>query len=118
MQAILKVYKTDVVISGESDNGNSWEKQKVIFYLPNSEKKLAIDFMGEKKTAITKTIKPGQLCNVTYNVESREVGYKWFTNANGISIVPLSPAVQPEVSGQAPQSNVQMPPESQPAFDM
>lgn len=98
----MRVYLVDELIEGTSSNGNPWEKQMVVFEAIGGARKLAVSFMNERKTRITKKLKVGQYCDLTYEVSSREYEGKWFTQVDGIAIVPLSPSVQPtaENSGE------------------
>lgn len=97
MKEYMKVLEVGELISGNSENGNDWEKQQVVFEKTGGLKAryLAVDFMGERKTRTTKKLKPGMLCEVTYEPDSHKWGDKWFTNMEGISVVPLQ-AVAPE----------------------
>lgn len=97
MKEVMKVYLVDGLIEGTSSNGNPWEKQMVVFEaIGGTPRKLAVSFMNERKTRVTKKLQIGQYCEVTYDVSSREYESKWFTQVDGIAIVPLSPSVQPE----------------------
>lgn len=91
MKIYAKVHVVGEVISGTSDNGNDWEKQTIVFKLANSDREtfIAVDFMGERKTRTTKTLKPNDLCEVSYVVNSTEYMGKWYTHAEGISVTPL-----------------------------
>lgn len=93
MKIVGKVYKVDDLVSGQSDNGNDWERQTVVVQtMEEKPRLLAVDFMGLKKTAITQKLTLGQLVTVTATVESREYNGKWFTKLDGISITPWAPA--------------------------
>lgn len=97
MKEVMKVYLVDELIEGTSSNGNPWEKQMVVFEtVGGTPRKLAVSFMNERKTRVTKKLQVGQYCEVTYDVSCREYEGKWFTQVDGISVVPLSPAVQLE----------------------
>ena len=87
MKQVLKVHTVDIVVSGQSARGD-WEKQMVVFELED-EKRLAVTFFGSDLVAITKTLQPNQLCEVVYNVESREYNGKWYTDVKGTRIAPL-----------------------------
>lgn len=90
MKQYVKVVVVDDLISGTSDNGTDWEKQTVVFETTDGKsRKLAIGFMGERKTKTTKKLKPGQLCEVVFEANSHCYGDKWFTNLDGISVTPL-----------------------------
>lgn len=97
MKEVMKVYLVDELIEGTSSNGNPWEKQMVVFEtIGGTNRKLAVSFMNERKTRVTKKLQVGQYCEVTYDVSCREYGGRWFTQVDGVSVVPLSPAVHPE----------------------
>lgn len=92
MKMLLKVAEIGEVLSGTSSNGVDWEKQQVVFNTTDSQNTpIAIDFMGERKTKLSKALKVGQICEVTFVVESHAplAGGRWFTNLNAISLVPF-----------------------------
>lgn len=92
MKIVGKVYKVDDLISGQSDNGNDWEKQTVVVQtMEEKPRLLAVDFMGQKKTAITQKLKLGVLVEIVATVESREYNDKWYTKLDGVSITPYAP---------------------------
>lgn len=92
MKQLLKVAEIGEIISGTSSNGVDWEKQQIVFNTTDGENTcIAIDFMGERKTKLSKALLVGQICEVNYTVESHknQTGDKWFTNVNAVSLVPL-----------------------------
>lgn len=90
MKAYCKVIKTEPVVSGTSDNGNPWERQLVILETMGLEPQtLAVDFMGERRTAKTKSLQPGQVVEVIFAIKCTEYMGKWFTKLEGFSIAPL-----------------------------
>ena len=97
MKVLAKVHFLDEVLSGTSDNGNSWEKQTVVVRVPgeSEDRFLAIEFMGERKTQVTKLLQVGQTVEVTFVIISREHQGKWYTRLDGVSIVPLQTIPQP-----------------------
>lgn len=97
MKVLAKVHFIDEVLSGTSDNGNSWEKQTVVVRVPgeNEDRLLAVEFMGERKTQVTKLLQVGQTVEVTFVINSREHQGKWYTRLDGVSIVPLQTVPQP-----------------------
>lgn len=97
MKVLAKVHFLDEVISGTSDNGNSWEKQTVVVRVPgeSDDRFLAIEFIGERKTQATKLLQVGQTVQVAFAIISREFQGKWYTRLDGISIVPLQTVPQP-----------------------
>lgn len=107
MKEYLKVEKVLDLIEGESGT-NNWEKQTVVFTTTgNKPVLLAIDFMGERKTKITKHLKNGQLCEVSYFARSREYGDKWFTNLEGWSVKLLQPVGEEQTAPPAPAAQGQ-----------
>lgn len=97
MKVLAKVHFLDEVISGTSDNGTDWEKQTVVVALSGESKErlLAIEFMGERKTQVTKMLQIGQVVEVVFGISSREYEGKWYTKLDGVSIVPLQTVPQP-----------------------
>lgn len=97
MELIGKVYKVLDLIEGESSNGQPWEKQTVVVESPNGGGKptyTAVEFMGEKKTAITKTLSVGDLVHVRFYIVCTEYTRadetpNWFTKLDGSSITRL-----------------------------
>lgn len=99
MKQLLKVAEIGEVISGTSSNGVDWEKQQVVFNTTDSKNTMiAIDFMGERKTKLSKALKVGQICEVTFTIESHsnEAGDKWFTNLNAVSLTPFEKVKEEE----------------------
>ena len=99
MKTIGKVHTTTDIISGESSNGQPWEKQTVVIeeQTYGRPKYLAIEFMGEDKTAKTKKLQKGDIVVAEYGINSTE--YKnpntgvssWFTKLDGYRIDKLKP---------------------------
>lgn len=109
MQEFLKVEKVLDLIEGESGT-NQWEKQTVVFSTTgNKPVLLAIDFMGQRKTKITKHLKKGQLCAVSYYPCSREYGGKWFSNLEGLVVKPMQVVGEEHTAPPAPASQNLMP---------
>ena len=103
MKQVLKVHAVDIVVCGQTAQGKDWEKQMVIFKLED-EKRLAVTFFGSDLVTVTKTLQPNQLCEVVYNVESREYNGKWYTDVKGTRIAPLMQGTlqfMPTVGGNA-----------------
>ena len=101
MKMLLKVAVIGEVVSGTSSNGVDWEKQQIVFNTADSQNtQIAIDFMGERKTKLSKALKVGQICEVTFAIESHAnpTGDKWFTNLNAISLVPFEKVKDEEES--------------------
>lgn len=90
MKILVKVHKVDTLIEGQSDNGNYWTKQTVVFETYDTKPKLlAVDFFGDRKTNITNKLQPGQVCEVTFTITSREHNDRWYTQLDGVSITPF-----------------------------
>lgn len=85
MKIIAKVHKVCELIEGHSAAGNWWSKQTVVFATDNG-KMLAVEFFGDRKTALTKGLQTGDVCEVTYALESEEYNGKWFTRVSGIGL--------------------------------
>ena len=107
MKQYLKVVEVQDLISGTSNNGIDWEKQTVVFEKTGDGKRqLAIDFMGERRTRTTKKLRPGQLCEVAFEPNSRKFEDKWFTNLEGYSVTPLAAVVDDgKLVGAEPEDN-------------
>lgn len=97
MKEILKVERVLDLKEGQSDNGVFWEKQTVVFSrMGDSPTMLAVTFVGERKTKVTKCLVVGQVCEVTYGVKSREFEGKWYTDVEGFSCALLQRVQEPE----------------------
>lgn len=84
MKVVAKVKEVCPVITGTSDNGNDWEKQQIVFETCDLEPKvLVIDFMGERKTKTSKTLKVGDKVEVSFVIRCNEYMGKWYTHLEG-----------------------------------
>lgn len=116
MKTFAKVVELCPVISGTSDNGNDWEKQTVVVEtLALEPQVLAIEFMGERKTKMTKPLQKGQQVEVDFVIRSNEYQGRWFTRLDGLRILPMQPAAQPAAQPAQPtppgvQQSIEMPP--------
>lgn len=116
MKVLAQVVKTLDVISGQSDNGNFWEKQTIIVdTLELEPKRLAIEYMGERKTKITKGLKAGEKVEVAFAINCREYMDKWYTRLDGIYCRPMETKEEPPAEPTA-TPNAEMPPTEEPAF--
>ena len=87
MKTNAKVLEVGLLISGESDNGTPWDKQQVVVETMELEpQQLDIDFMGERRTKTTKTLKTGDEVTVSFGIRCRKWADKWFTNLEGYGI--------------------------------
>lgn len=84
-ETIAKVHKVCELIEGHSAAGVWWSKQTVVFATDNG-KMLAVEYFGDRKTALTKALHPGDICGVTYTIESEEYNGKWYTRISGIGL--------------------------------
>lgn len=110
MKEYTKVFFVGPLVEGTSDNGNHWERQTVVFETIGCEqKKLAVEFMGERKTAYTKDLEYGQEVCVEFVIDCREYMGKWYTRLEGRSVKSLR-ATSGEPEDRAAQET--MPPES------
>lgn len=116
MKAFCRVMEVCPVISGTSDNGNDWEKQTVVFEtLALEPQTLAIEFMGERRTKQTKTLKAGQQVEVTFGINCREYLGKWYTRLDGFGVTPMKPEEAPKPA-EGEQAQMEMP--AAPAEDL
>ena len=111
MKDYMKVVLVDDVVSGQSENGNDWERQMVVFETTGENRRyLAVEFMGERKTKMTKTLKHGDLCEVVYQPNSREYQGKWYTRLDGISVRVLEARPAPAEAPAAKEEEPTAPP--------
>lgn len=101
--AIVKV--VEPVISGTSDNGNDWERQTVVVETCDIEPKtLAIEFIGERKTKGTKTLREGDRVEVTFGIRCNEFKGKWYTRLEGSSCTLLARAEMRPIATPDPEA--------------
>ena len=87
MKVRAKVLEVEPLISGTSDNGNDWEKQQVVVETVELDPQvLAVDFMGQRRTEVTKTLTAGDIVIVDFKIRCRKWGDKWFTGLDGIFV--------------------------------
>ena len=87
-----KVIKLLPVQSGVSKAGKDWSKQE--FVIESDEqfpKNICFTLFGDKLSLLN-GIKVGQEVEVSFNVESREFGGKWYHNINAWRINPAQAA--------------------------
>ena len=67
------------VVKGTNARGE-WIKQEVIFEQPGEfNRKICVGFWGDK-AAEAGTLHPGEVVNISANVESREFNGRWYTD--------------------------------------
>lgn len=115
MKANAKVLEVGLLISGESDNGTPWEKQQVVVETLELEpQQLAIDFMGERRTKTTKTLKTGDEVTVSFGIRCRKWADKWFTNLEGYGIQLTKKLDAGEgQEGKEPPAGPELPPDAE-----
>lgn len=116
MKAFCKVITLCPVISGQSDNGNDWEKQTVVFETLGLEPQtLAVEFMGERKTKTTKQLTPGTEVEVDFKIRCNEYQDRWYTRLDGIGVRPMRSETQTAPAAPAgEQTTMEMPEEDPP----
>jgi len=99
MKVVAIVKEVCPVISGTSDNGNDWERQTIVVETCDIEPKtLAIEFMGERKTKGTKTLREGDRVEVTFGIRCNEYQGKWYTRLDGGGCTLLARAENREIA--------------------
>lgn len=95
---IGKVYKLDDIINGSTADGKDWSKQTVVVApmgdqtSSSNPRLLAIEFFGTEKVEKTKTLKEGDVVEISYSVRSEEYGSKWYTRLDGIKLTSYAKA--------------------------
>lgn len=113
MKTFARVIEIGPIVSGESDNGNPWEKQTVVFETLGLEPMtLAVEFMGERKTKQTKLLKMGQQVEVDFVIRCNKYIDKWYTRLDGLRAKPMEMQVPQEQQPQEAPS--EMPPDEPP----
>ena len=114
MKILAKVHELCPVISGTSSNGNDWEKQILVVETMDTEPKmLAIEFMGERKTKLTKKLTVGQVVEVDYFVRCNEFEGKWYTRLEGAKLTAYGAQTEMQMDEQ-PQPTPMMEQEDTP----
>ena len=92
MKVLGKVHCISDLLSGESSNGQPWEKQTVVIEEQTSGAKphyLAVEFMGLTKTARTQNLKKGDVVAIEFGIRCDEYtnpttgATTWFTKLEG-----------------------------------
>ena len=90
MKTFARVIEICPIISGTSDNGNDWEKQTIVLETLGLEPMtLAVEFMGERKTKMTKLLKMGQQVEVDFVIRCNKYLDKWYTRLDGLKAKPM-----------------------------
>ena len=94
MKILGKVHCVCELVQGESSNGQPWEKQTLVIDSSCDASKpvyTAIEFMGEKKTAVTQLLQPGDIVEASFGIictewKGEDGTPKWFTKLDGYSV--------------------------------
>lgn len=88
MVIIGTVKNLEPKIEGENAQGNPWSKQQVVLVQRGETRDIhyAITAFGERKIALISKLQPGTMVEATVGVESRKVGYNWFTDLNLVGL--------------------------------
>lgn len=79
------------VVKGTNARGE-WIKQEVIFEQPGEfNRKICVGFWGDK-AAEAGTLRPGEVVNISANVESREFNGRWYTDVRAWRMTRKAPA--------------------------
>lgn len=101
MKVIGKVHLVTDLISGESSNGQPWEKQTVVVEEMTAGGKphfMAVEFMGLEKTKKTQKLQKGDIVAIDFGFVCNEYTNQttgltsWFTKLDGWKIDKLSKA--------------------------
>ncbi len=96
-----KVVKVLAPVRGTSARGE-WVKQEVIFEQPDDfGRKLCIAFWADK-AAEAASLREGEQCEVSVNLESREFNGRWYTEARAWQLVRTTPAAAAPAMEEAP----------------
>lgn len=92
MKTTGKVYTLTEVVEGQSDNGNVWSKRMLVIETTDDRpKKLAFEFFGDDRVRQLKDLKPGDLVEVNFALDSHEHNGKWFTRLSGMGLKRYEP---------------------------
>lgn len=79
------------VVKGTNARGE-WIKQEVIFEQPGEfNRKICVGFWGDK-AAEAGILRPGEVVNISANVESREFNGRWYTDVRAWRMTRKAPA--------------------------
>jgi hypothetical protein len=92
-------------VSGTGRNGN-WVKREFVVETTDDQypRKICFSLWGDKTEAL-KSLEPGAMLKVHFNLESREYNNRWYTDARAWRLEPLEQgagATETEASGGAP----------------
>ena len=95
------VYKVLPVVKGQGARGE-WTKQEVVFEMPDEfNRKLCVGFWGDKAQDAA-LLKPGEMVEVSINLESREYNGRWYTEARAWKLTRAAAAQAPAAPEMPP----------------
>lgn len=106
-----KVLTVLPVVKGTNARGE-WVKQEVIFEQPGEfNRKICVGFWGDK-AAEAGTLQPGEMVNISANVESREFNGRWYTDVRAWRMTRKAPAAASPAPDALPPLDTFTPEES------
>lgn len=98
------------VVKGTNARGE-WIKQEVIFEQPGEfNRKICVGFWGDK-AAEAGTLRPGEVVNISANVESREFNGRWYTDVRAWRMTRKAPAAAAPAPDALPRLDAFVPEE-------
>lgn len=92
MKLTGKVHALTVVEEGQSSNGNFWSKRTLVIETTDDRpKKVAFEFFGDDKVRQLKELKPGDVVDVNFAIDSHEHNGRWFTRLPGMGLKRYEP---------------------------
>ena len=80
-------------VEGESDNGQPWVKETLVIEPLDAkgDKRQAFEYFGEDKVVMLKNLQKGQLVEVYFDIQCREVkddegNVRWYTTLKGYGL--------------------------------
>lgn len=96
MRLIAKFVKSLDVISGETERGTWCRGGMVVRTLDDREQLVAFIAFGDEKCKMCAALKTDDIVQVTFVLESREFGEKWFTDLRILSVTLVGAGVAPQ----------------------
>ena len=95
MRQFLRFIKATPTVTGGTADA-PWCRRTLVFKTTGSrELIIAVTAFGEKRCKLGDTLTKGQLCEVDFEVSSREWEDKWFTDVNAIRITSFDKSTEP-----------------------
>lgn len=86
MRLIAKFVRSLDVVSGETERGTWCRGGMVVRTLDDREQLVAFTAFGDEKCKMCAALKTDDIVQVTFALESREFGEKWFTDLRILSV--------------------------------